>query len=158
MKTLLRREFIVDLPRARAWHHLARVEEWPSWAKHIRRLDVTPAGELGPQSTGVIQLSNGVKTAFTMTEFNPPHNWKWVGRFLWATVEYDHVFEELGPERTRLIWIIGAEGLGISILGRLFAIVYSRNLDTAIPLLIAEMGSSEDQIGGLGQELRRSGN
>jgi hypothetical protein len=143
MKILLRREFTVELPRARAWHYLARVEQWPTWAKHIRHVEVTPAGELGPQSTGVIHLSNGVKSAFTMTEFNPPHNWKWVGRFLWLTVEYDHVFEELGPEKTRLIWIVGAEGFGISIFGRLFARVYNKNLDTAVPLLIAEMDSSK---------------
>src|SRR5262249_56330653 len=100
MKVLLRREFTVGLPPARAWNHLARVEQWPSWAKHIRHVEVTPAGELGPQSTGVIHLSNGVKSVFTITQFNPPHSWKWVGRFLWATVEYDHVFEVLGPAKT----------------------------------------------------------
>jgi len=27
-------------------------------------------------------LRKGVKSIFTMTEFNPPHSWKWVGRFL----------------------------------------------------------------------------
>jgi hypothetical protein len=99
MKTLLRREFTVDLPRAQAWHHLARLEKWPSWARHIRRVEMTPAGELGPQTTGTISLSNGVKSVFTMTEFNPPRSWKWVGGFLWATVEYDHVFEELARRR-----------------------------------------------------------
>jgi hypothetical protein len=26
-----------------------------------------------------------------------PHNWKWVGRFLWLTVEYGHVVEKPGP-------------------------------------------------------------
>src|SRR5437868_9914325 len=109
MKILLRREFTVDLPRPRAWHHLAQVEKWPSWARHMRRVEVTPAGEIGPQSTGVIYLTNGMKPVFTMTEFNPLHNWKWVGSFLWATVEYDHVFDELGSDKTRLIWTVGAK-------------------------------------------------
>jgi hypothetical protein len=143
MKLLLRREFTVDLPRARAWHHLAQLERWPSWARHIRRIEVTPAGELGSQTTGVIHLTNGIKSVFRMTEFNPPQNWKWVGRFLWATVEYDHVFEELGPEKTRLIWTIAAERFAVSILGKLFARIYNKNLDTAVPLLVAEMNSSQ---------------
>ena len=72
MITLLRREFKVDIPREKAWQHLARVEQWPSWAKHIKHVEMTPAGELGPKSTGIIHLSNGVKSAFRMTEFNPP--------------------------------------------------------------------------------------
>jgi hypothetical protein len=142
MKILLRREFTVDVPREQAWHHLAQLEKWPSWARHIRLIEVTPAGEVGPQTTGVIHLSNGVKTVFTMTEFNPPRSWKWVGRFLWATVDYDHVFEELGPEKTRLIWTIGAKGFAVSIIGKLFAWVYNKNLDTAVPLLVAEMNSA----------------
>jgi hypothetical protein len=144
MRNLLRREFTVELPRAQAWRYLAQLEKWPSWAKHIRRIEVTPAGELGPQTTGVIHLSNGVNSVFTMTEFNPPRSWKWVGRFLWAAVEYDHVFEELGPENTRLIWTIAASGFGISFLGRLFAWIYNKKLNTAVPLLVAEMNSSKN--------------
>jgi hypothetical protein len=142
MKHLLRREFTVDLPQGQAWQHLARLEKWPSWARHIRRVEATPAGELGPQTTGIIYLTNGVESVFTMTELNPPRNWKWVGRFLWATVEYDHVFEELGPEKTRLIWTIGAEGFAVSIIGKLFTWIYNKNLDTAVPLLVAEMNSA----------------
>ncbi len=139
MKPFLRREFTVDLPPARAWHHLAQVERWPSWARHIRRIDLTPAGELGPRSTGVIHLGKGVKSAFTVTEFNPPHNWKWVGRFPGVTVEYDHAFEELSPGKTRLTWTIVASGVGVSVLGKLFATIYREKLDTAVPLLVAEM-------------------
>ena len=77
-----------------------------------------------------------------MTEFNPPGNWKWVGAFLWLTVIYDHVFEPLDAEHTKLIFIIEGKGFGASILGRLFAWIYRRNLERAIPLLIAEMERS----------------
>ncbi len=52
MLTLLRREFTVDLPLETTWQHLARVEEWPSWAKPIRKVDGEPPGALGPGSTG----------------------------------------------------------------------------------------------------------
>jgi hypothetical protein len=78
-----------------------------------------------------------------MTEFNPPQNWKWVGPFLWATVIYDHQFEALDADHTKLIWIVEAKGFGASLLGRLFAKIYRRNLEKAIPLLIAEMEGSE---------------
>ena len=142
MITLLRREFTVDLPLEKAWQHLARVEDWPSWAKHIRRVEVQPTGELGSQSTGLIYLSNGVKSAFTMTEFNSGSNWKWVGGFLWLTVHYDHRFEKVNPQQTKLIWIIEGKGFGVSVFGKLFAKVYDKNLAKAIPALVAEMNAS----------------
>jgi hypothetical protein len=142
MITLLRREFTVELPLKKAWQHLARIEQWPSWAKHIKQVAVQPPGELGPKSTGLIHLSNGVKSAFTMTEFNPYRNWKWVGGFLWLTVHYDHRFEELNPTQTKLTWVVEAKGFGISVFGRLFAKIYSKNLDRAIPLLVEEMKAS----------------
>ena len=142
MIVLLRREFTVDLPLRRAWDHLARVEQWPSWAPHIKKIEVHPRGELGQQSSGVIHLTNGMKPAFRMTEFNPPRNWKWVGPFLCATVIYNHQFEQLDAEHTKLTWIVQATGFGASVLGRLFAKFYRGHLEKAIPLLIAEMNAS----------------
>src|SRR5438128_2385790 len=84
----LRREFTVELPVEQAWRHLARVEQWPSWAKHIKQVDVQPPGELGPESTGRLYLSSGGKAVFTMTQFNPYRNWKWVSRLLWLTIDF----------------------------------------------------------------------
>jgi hypothetical protein len=74
-----------------------------------------------------------------MAELNPFRNWKWVGPFLWLTIDYDHRFESLEARRTRLTWVVMAEGFSVSVLGRLFAAIYNRNLDKAIPLLIREM-------------------
>jgi hypothetical protein len=142
MVTLIRREFTVGVPPQRAWGHLARVEQWPSWAPHIKRIELHPPGEVGQRSTGVIHLTNGLKPAFRVTEFNPPHNWKWVSAFLWLTVTYDHQFEPLGAEHTKLIWVVQAKGLGASILGRPFAWLYRSSLERAIPLLVAEMNAS----------------
>jgi hypothetical protein len=139
--TLLTREFTVDVPLQSAWDHLARIEEWPSWAKHIRKIDLTPPGELGPQSTGVIHLSNGMRSAFRMTEFDPPRNWKWTGPILWLKIIYDHRFEPLDAQHTRLVWTVEADGLGASTVGRLFAALYRRNMERAIALLIREMNS-----------------
>ena len=135
----LRREFTVNLPLEKAWQHLARVEQWPSWAKHIKQVEVQPPGALGPESTGRFLLTSGLKPVFRMTEFNPYRHWKWIGGFLWLTVYYDHLFEELSSTQTRLIFVIEASGFGVSVLGRLFAKIYSRSLDRAIPLLVEEM-------------------
>ncbi len=141
MLELIRREFTVNAPLEAAWHHLARVEQWPSWAKHIKRVEVIPPGDLTPSSTGLIHLRNGIKSAFKMNEFNPPRNWKWVGPFLWLTIHYDHIFEPVDSRHTKLVWIVAAEGFGISIFGRLFATIYNGNLNKAIPRLLAEMNA-----------------
>lgn len=141
MITLLRREFTVELPLEKAWQHLARVEQWPSWAKHIKQVEVQPPGEFGLESTGRMRLTNGLKPAWTVTEFNPYRNWKWVGGFLWLPVHYDHRFEDLNPAQTKLTFVVEAKGFGVSVLGRLFAKVYSKNMDRAIALLIQEMNA-----------------
>ncbi len=139
MTKLIHREFTVDVPLQAAWDHLARIEDWPRWARHIRGVRLEPAGRLTANSVGVFKLKPALRSAFRMSEFNPHRNWKWVGRFLWLTVHYDHQFEPLGTKRTRLRWTVEATGLGSSVLGRLFARIYNRNLDRAIPLLIDEM-------------------
>ena len=138
--------FRSDVPLLKAWEHLARVEQWPSWAPHIKRIELQPSSELGPESTGVIHLSNGMKAAFRMTEFNPSRSWKWVGRFLWVNVIYDHQFEEVDAGHTKLIWIVAAEGFAASVLGPLFAKIYRGHLEKAIPLLIAEMNASSANV------------
>ncbi|MBI4430043.1 MAG: SRPBCC family protein [Ignavibacteriales bacterium] len=142
MITLLRREFTVEVGREKAWNHLARVEEWPSWASHIKRIEVATTGEIGPTSRGIIRLRNGVKSEFTMSEFNPYFNWKWKGAFLWLTIHYDHLFEAINDNQTRLVWVVEGEGFSVSFLGKLFAFIYNRNLNKAIPRLVDEMNAS----------------
>jgi hypothetical protein len=137
----IQREFIVDVPITAAWQHLVQVEHWPSWAKQIRHVELAPPGVLTSQSSGTFYLSNGIRSTFRMSEYNPPHNWMWVGRFLWMSVSYDHQFRSVSIERTKLIWTVEIDGLGKSSLGRVFAAVYCRTLNKAIPNLIAEMNS-----------------
>ena len=40
----------VKVALERAWAHLEKVEQWPSWARHIERIDLRPSGPLGPAS------------------------------------------------------------------------------------------------------------
>ena len=141
MLDLVRREFEVAIPLATAWNHLAQVEQWPTWARHIRHVELNPKGELSLSTVGSFRLPNGVKSDFKVTEINPSQNWKWVGTFLWLVVHYDHRFERLDERRTKLTWLVSADGFGVSVLGRLFAAMYNRNLDKAIPCLISEMSA-----------------
>jgi hypothetical protein len=141
MITLLERQFTVNVALRPAWDHLACIEAWPSWAAHIKKIELRPPGPLGPASSGVIHLSRWLKPEFRMTEFNLPQNWKWASPFLWLTVIYDHQFESLDAEHTKLTWVIEARGFAASLLGPLFARIYRRHLDRAIPRLVAEMNA-----------------
>src|SRR6185369_5567204 len=138
MLDLVRRDFEVDVSLAKAWTHLAQVEQWPTWARHIRHVELNPKGELSLDTVGRFRLANHVKSDFKMTEINPYRNWKWVGAFLWLIVHYDHRFEKVDERRTKLTWLVSADGFGISVLGKLFGAIYSWNLDKAIPRLIQE--------------------
>ncbi len=138
MIEFIRRAFMVDASIDAAWRHLAEIDHWPSWAKHIKQVELTPKGELTLNSQGVFLLKNGIKTQFRMTEINPKRNWKWVGRFLWLTIHYDHQFEKQGETKTKLTWTVEAEGIGASVVGRIFAKIYDGNLNEAIPNLIGE--------------------
>ena len=141
MVTLIERDFIVNVGLEKAWQHLARVDQWPTWARHIKQVELHPTAELGPETSGTFLLTNGVKSTFRMTEFNSGRNWKWVGPFLWLTIDYDHRFEPLNSRQTKLRFVLEASGLGVNVFGRLFASIYRRNLEKAIPLLINEMES-----------------
>jgi len=141
MITLLQREFIVEVPLTIAWRHLAQVEKWPSWARHLKHLKLAPGRELTSQSHGMIYLRNGVRSDFRITEFNLHRNWKWVGPFLWLTVHYDHRFEVFEEWRTKITFVVEGEGLGVSTLGKFFAAIYRSHLDKAIPRLVEEMNA-----------------
>ena len=75
---LLERRFAVKVqrPSKMRGHTLAKVEQWPSWARHIRRIELRPSGPLTPKSEGEIQLTNGIRSKFRMEELNPGKNWK----------------------------------------------------------------------------------
>ena len=139
MRILVSRDFRVNVPLERAWSHLAQIERWPTWARHIRRVELRPGGPLTPCSEGTFFLRNGVRSTFAMTAFNPPGSWKWRGPFLWLTIDYDHRFEKVADGQTRLTWTVAAEGMGVGLFGWLFGMIYGRNLDEAIPRLVAEM-------------------
>ena len=117
------------------------IDEWPSWARHIKKVKLSPSGDISHNSVGSLRLTNGIESEFRVTEFQLHQNWKWRGPFLWMRMEYDHRFEPLGYDKTKFTWIIEGEGMGASTIGRVFAWQYKRNLDNAIPILQHEISN-----------------
>src|SRR5439155_10626148 len=92
---------------------------------------LTPRGLLTAASEVQFRFKGGFRSTFRVEVFDPPRRWRWVGRFLSVRVYYDHWFAD-ADGRTRLMWIVDAEGSGASTLGRGFAAIYARLLDRAI--------------------------
>lgn len=139
MREVVRREFVVDVPLHVAWEHLADVEAWPSWAKHIRKVTLHPSGPLTERSAGAFGFAGGVRSTFRMEVFEPPVRWQWVGRLPTFEIHYDHRFAVVDDTSTRLTWRVMVDGSGAGTLGRAFGVFYARNLDRAIPNLCSEL-------------------
>jgi uncharacterized membrane protein len=74
MLQLVERRFSVKVPIEKAWAHLEKVEKWPTWATHIRSIDLRPSGALSLKSEGTIRLTNGIRSTFRMEELHPGTN------------------------------------------------------------------------------------
>lgn len=136
-RTTIHRAFTVEVPLNVAWDHLSHIESWTSWARHIKRVEITPPGPVTDRSTGMVRIKQGGKLSFRTTEYRFLRNWTWRGRAYGVEVEYDHRFEAVAEQRTQITLTVGYRGS--SLLGRFFSGLYGRNLDRAIPLLIAEI-------------------
>ncbi len=139
MKRIIDRSFVVRAPLELAWKHFSEIEKWPTWARHIRSVEKSPPGPLSLETRGTMRLTNGVKSTFAMTEFEPMQHWKWVGRVLGSEVYYDHIFAESEPGQTTMRFIIDASGWSVGLLGGIFGSIYRKNLDRAVPLLVQEI-------------------
>jgi uncharacterized membrane protein len=139
---LVDRSFQVAAPLPAAWNYLAEIERWPSWARHIRSAQMLSPGPLGPSSAATVALACGVTSTFRMTEWDPFHHWKWSGLLLGSEVTYDHIFRELGPDRTSIRFVIDMEGVSAYLVGHLAGWIYRLNLRRAIPILVDEMASA----------------
>lgn len=135
MTTLVERTFEVGVDRATAWSLLAMVERWPEWAPHIKQAKLA-GGTLGPTSTGSFSFRPAGSGAFAMTSWKPPLRWTWSGKALGLPIEYHHTFDELGDNRSRLVWTVELVDATPSLRSALFARVYSRNIDRAWPKFV----------------------
>jgi hypothetical protein len=133
LPVLVQRTFIVDVPPATAWRTLADIGRWPDWAPHIRAVEVTPPGPLGPTSRGRFRFAPGGSGAFAMQTWDPPTQWAWAGHALGVPLRYLHAFEPVEGGRTRLRWRVHVDGRRVGVRAGLFALAYARLIDRAWP-------------------------
>ncbi|HLM65664.1 MAG TPA: SRPBCC family protein [Acidimicrobiales bacterium] len=136
-KVAVRRSFDVVAPVDEAWRRLADVERWPEWAPHITSVRVFPSGPLGPSSRGVLHLRRLGRNTFRMSAWEPPRRWEWAGGLPGVRITYDHRFEASGDKATTMTWTVSLEGPLARLIRPVFAQVYGRNVDRAIPRLQA---------------------
>lgn len=139
MKRFIDKTFVVRVPLEVCWNYVADVEKWPSWSKHIRSIEKLSPGPLSIGTQCKISFSNGMSSTFQVLEFNPMRNWKWAGHILWLTVGTNLIFEPVDDRRTRLTWSWGCRGLGESTIGRILALIVSKQWKRSSSLLTAEM-------------------
>jgi len=138
MNQLLTRSFIVTASPDVTWSTLTDAQTWPTWARHIRRIELTPAGAVDATTSAVIVLANRTKARVSVSAFEPGRRFRWDGRFLWLGLGYDHVVEP-ADGGSRVTFVVEGAGAGVGSIGRLFARIYARNLDRAIPNLQAQL-------------------
>jgi hypothetical protein len=141
MKRLLERTFDVEAAAERAWAELVAAERWPRWARHLASVQVTPPGPVGPGSGATLKLTNHTKATVRVTEFQDGRRFRWEGSFLWLGLGYDHLVTTDETGRVHITFTVEGAGVGVDTIGRLFAGVYARNLDRAIPRLQALLRS-----------------
>jgi hypothetical protein len=143
MKRLLERTFGVEAAAERAWVELVAAEQWPRWAQHLRSVQVTPPGPVGPTSSATLKLTNHTTATMKVAQFQEERRFRWEGAFLWLRLGYDHLVTTDDTGRVSITFTVDAAGLGVNLIGPLFAGIYARNLDRAIPRLQALLRSPD---------------
>ncbi|MGH2577251.1 MAG: SRPBCC family protein [Actinomycetota bacterium] len=143
MRRLLERTFAVEASAERAWAELVAAEQWPTWARHLASVEVTPPGPVGPGSRATLKLTNHTKATVRVTEFQDGRRFRWEGSFLWMGLGYDHLATTNDAGRVSITFTVDVAGIGVNTIGRLFASIYARNLDRAIPRLQARLRSPD---------------
>ena len=137
MKCLLQRTFPVEAAAERAWAELVAAERWPRWARHLVGVQVTPPGPVGPGSSATLKLKNRTKARVRVTDFEDGRRFRWEGSFLWLGLGYDHLVTTDDAGGVSITFTVEGAGVGVDTIGRLFASMYARTLDRAIPRLQA---------------------
>jgi uncharacterized membrane protein len=143
MRRLLERSFPVEAPAERAWAELIAAERWPRWAGHLRSVELSPPGPVGPATRARLRLQVGASAKVRVIQFEEGRRFRWDGSFLWMRLGYDHRVATDDAGRVQITFTVDGAGPGAATLGRLFASLYARNLDRAIPRLQALLRSPD---------------
>jgi hypothetical protein len=75
--------------------------------------------------------------------FEDGRRFRWEGSFLWLGLGYDHLVTTDEVGRVGITFIVEGAGAGVDTIGPLFAGIYGRSLDRAIPRLQALLRSPD---------------
>ena len=139
MREVLREAVTVDRSAAVAWNHLAQLERWPTWGRHIRRMTPSPSGALTESTSVILQMRNGAKTTMVVTEFEPPRRWVWEGRSFETLTRFEHQFEPVDGGGTRIWFLAWMSGPIAGPMGWIYGRMMKRNLARGFPKLKAEI-------------------
>lgn len=143
MVEVVREQVLVDRPASIAWSHLAHLEEWPSWAEHITRMEPTPPGDLRDSTHVLLHMRAGPRNEMKVTEYDPPNRWVWEGRSFGVTTRFEHRFEGVGDNATR-IWFLGWMNGPLSFIGApIFRRMMHGYLVKALPKLKLEIEATD---------------
>jgi hypothetical protein len=140
VRRMLERTIEVAAGPGEAWDHLIEPARWPSWARHIRRVEMDPPGRAQLGSRGRVRLRNGTSARQVVVVLDEGRRWRWDGTFLWLRLAYDHVVEPRPGGGSTVTFTVDGGGRGAGSIGKAFAWIYARNLDRALPALQQELG------------------
>lgn len=115
----------VEAPLEQAWHQLADGAVAP-----------VSDGELGPTSRGALHIERLGRNSFRMSAWQPPTRWEWVGGLPEGRIYYDHRFRVSGPGINTIAVVGRLARTHVTLTRGVFARVYGRKLDLAIPRLL----------------------
>jgi hypothetical protein len=132
--TAFRREIVVNAPREVAWEHFSRPREWKTWLASGYPDTMSPGEVVGPDTVATI---SGI--TFHMAEFDRPAHWMWTAKILWFTILYDHIFERVADNQTRLTFHMRVTGFGNDLFALLMGAASRGGHAEALPKLADEM-------------------
>jgi hypothetical protein len=88
-------------------------------------------------------LTNRTRASVRVTEFQDGRRFRWEGSFLWLGLGYDHLVTTDANGRVSVTFTVDGAGAGVNTIGPLFASIYARQLDRAIPRLQALLRSPD---------------
>lgn len=139
MREVLSEQVTVHRSPLAAWDHLARLEAWPTWAGYIRWMDPDRPGAVTASTEVVLLMHAGPMARMVVTGHDPPRSWAWEGDSPGVTTMFEHRFDEIDEDRTRISFLAWMDGLLAPVYAPVVGAVMHRNLARTLPRLKAEI-------------------
>ena len=106
--TAFRRQIVVNVPREVAWEHFNKLSEWKTWLGDSGAPTMLSTNVAGPETVATFAGN----LTFRMSQFEPTSHWMWTGKMGWLTIDYNHIFEPISAQQTRIVFHQTVRGFG----------------------------------------------